>query len=230
MAPFTSDPGLFYGLMGDCLYLGVLCTELTLQRPGRNKMTDFTLRGAFVKIDSGPLSKADFLHRRFANRYVFDDGFLQVGFFQLQVTQVANVFWNLEMLFRRHLKVAGIASQLLPLERLFAEMGFVFESYILGILNFLVLKFSTVMTARLQAGAVLDNRSNGKWRIGIIQVGGQMTQAFHFSLKTVFFTGQEMTINAFCLDAIFALAGMMIIIFPGGELLGHCVAGPAAEF
>jgi len=46
-----------------------------------------------------------------------------------------------------------------------------------------------------------------------------VAQAFHLGLETVFFAGQEMALDTFCLCAVLAIACVVFATLPGIELL-----------
>ncbi len=65
----------------------------------------------------------------------------------LEVAQKANLFRNLEVLFRRMFDVTGIAVQRLTFEGFFLEMGLVFEYDSFRGFDFLILELFLGVTA-----------------------------------------------------------------------------------
>ena len=224
MAAFARHACFLYGLVGDCLDLGVIRAQLPLQGFCRNDVTDVALGCALIEVDCRPLPEADFFDGFFTDGYLFNLGNFQRLFAEFQVAQEADILGHFKMFVFRDLEMAGIAGQLLAFQGLVAKMRLVFEAHLLGEFQFLVLKFFDRMAARLQTSPVFDDRTNWQWRFRVVQIGGEMPQPFHFGFESVFLAGQEVTVDAFSLRSLGAFRSVVLAAFPSFVLFGHGVA------
>ncbi len=133
------------------------------------------------------------------------------------------------MLFLGYLEMARVTGQFLPLKCVRPKVRFVLETDLFGKLNFSWCNLFSRVTPRAKTGTIFDNRADRLRSVRIVQISSQMAQTFHLGFETVFFTWQEVTIDAFGLSAIRAVERVVITVLPCVVLFGHRVAGSAAK-
>ncbi|MBA1332934.1 hypothetical protein QQ73_18340 [Candidatus Endoriftia persephone str. Guaymas] len=73
----------------------------------------------------------------------------------------ADIFGHLKMFIRGRLKVAGIAGDLVAIESFITKVNLVLETYFLCVLYLLLREVFAIVTARLEASAILNYRAYG---------------------------------------------------------------------
>ena len=107
-------------------------------------MADIATRGALVKIDRWLVGEGDLL-----NLPVTCLGQIERWLFKIEVTQVADFVWHLEMFLFRRLEVTGIAGNYMAVQGLFGKVNFVLEAHLLGVLNIFLRHRFTIMATGL---------------------------------------------------------------------------------